>query len=220
MNSIHEPLDSSIDLTNSSPIIPLPSSNPISLYNYFILCYNHPTNKLIQSPYLSTLPTSRINAFIMKLTPLLPIIFLIITFIPVANILFFALFLLDFLHYKRSLVVHNRNKALIEDPFENMVHSKGLCKALGKVNWFFSIEMKEVTGLVMNPSIVHNLKQREKDNKVSFMIYNEEFKGYYDENIIEWGISARRRVFLAGFLCGISLLVCFLYVFAGLQGFN
>lgn len=170
---------SSIDINDDNDLDLL---DPFSKYNYFIDTYNQEFN-IVNNITLRRIKIFKMNIMISKIKAkkLFYITFLFIFMVlPVLNILFFIILLYDFYIYLENSQIHDDNLQKIPNPFSRMVFSPSLCKNLRKNNWIFSIEVKSFPGFFLNLEILEIIKTNEKEGVVTFMIYNEKFKEYFE----------------------------------------
>mmetsp|Transcript_5263 Transcript_5263/g.9658 ORF Transcript_5263/g.9658 Transcript_5263/m.9658 type:complete len:206 (-) Transcript_5263:121-738(-) len=149
--------------------------NPISKYNYVMLCHNTPYNR-VDNTTLALLPRSR---FYEAFFPLLRLKYcaamILLGICPVLNALTWLMLFILWIQYERAAAVARSNAKLVSNPFSRMVYYPELCKHFGVMNKFLSLRMESFLSLDINL----DLTGRTQDGFVNFMVYNDAFTAHY-----------------------------------------
>jgi hypothetical protein len=149
--------------------------NPISKYNYVMLCHNTNYNR-VSTHSLPLLPRSRIYERCFPLLRLKYCVALILLGLcPLLNLCGCLLLLFLWLHYERAGVVVRANARLVPNPFARMVYYPDLCEHFGVMNKFLSLRLEYFLTL----DIQVELTSRTSDGFVHFMAYNDAFVAQY-----------------------------------------
>ena len=146
-------------------------SNPIFRCNYFLMCYNASINK-INGVSLPLLPRNRIYYC---LYPILGIkyllLHLLLNCIPYVNLVWSIFLIFMWVLYERADVVYRSNNRKVSNPWKRMIYKPDLCKRYRCMNKFLEVPS----------SILGDISVESNTEKISIMIYNDNFKKMYSQ---------------------------------------
>lgn len=169
----------------------IPGEDPIGLYNHCIVQFNARCNRTTDAPLDKLDP----NCFYkMWMTPwytrlqcwrnpffiCIAVIFnMIISMIPVANLVLFIIQLIVYIIWERQYPMHKRNEGKVSDPFAKMIHSNEVCRRVGLTNMYYNIPKDSLNAFGLKSDQVSKLQSQSPGGTALFMVYNDKFKAAF-----------------------------------------
>lgn len=102
-------------------------NNPISKYNYFVVCYNTEYH-VVEGKYMTKLKRNKFYEFLypflyIKYTPLLWLLYILPYFNVISSFVMISLWII----YECQYRIVKRNAAEVPTPFTNMIYFPDLC---------------------------------------------------------------------------------------------
>lgn len=132
--------------------------DPIQQYNYVIHHYNFEENQ-INHTKLSLIRESSVYHQFWKIycRPWLLFTFLGCTVVPGVGLLVYLWMVAGILAYLSGVLVFNRNRSEVSDPFQNMIFSPELCRITNSLNKFFDIKIRGKITYLLFLDFINNL---------------------------------------------------------------
>jgi hypothetical protein len=96
---------------------------------------------------------------------------------------FFAIFLTLYIIivHENAWAIYAKNREIVRDTFQNMVYSESLCARGESNNIWYTVSPSEIDQFNFPPRTTEELLKREDEEKIRFMVYNNEFQKYHEK---------------------------------------
>lgn len=103
--------------------------------------------------------------------------------------------------HENAVLVSARNRKAIPDPFTAMISHDEICRRGKSHNLYFTVRADNLDVFPFSDSIKGLLRTREQDGVISFMVYDQHFKGQFD------GLKAPRVLIWVHFVVNLCLFI-------------